>query len=455
MNSHNDMKNTVDPLLYPFTDPENLKKFPPIVITGGKGVYVTDNHGKSYIDGQAGLWNVNVGHGREEIKEAIRQQLDKLSYYSLFAGSSNQPSLDLSNRLVEMTAQEDMGACFFSSGGSEANEAAFKLVRQYWRLKGEPKRTHIISLKNAYHGVTLGALSAIGSRYYRENFEPLLSWFSQVETPHLYRNPFGIKNHEELGTLCLDLMEREILYKGPANVAAIIAEPVQGAGGIIVPPKNYWPGLRQLCDKYGILLISDEVVTGFGRLGSMLGCRHWGVRPDIMSFAKGINSGYVPLGVTMMSREIAHTFETIDTPNPSIHGFVHGNTYSGHPLACASALANLKIIEDENLTQKAGDVGQYFIDRLKDLQTRHENIGDVRGCGLMIGVEMVADREHKTPFQPSDYFGARIADYCRDHGVLIRNLADTFIISPPFILEKEHVDIMVDTFDAGIKSVAK
>ena len=455
MNSHNDMKNTLDPLLYPFSDPAVFKQFLPIVITGGKGVYVTDKNGKKYIDGQAGLWNVNVGHGREEIQDAIREQLDKLSYYSLFPGSTNQPSQDLSERLVELTAQEDMGACFFSSGGSEANETAFKLVRQYWHLKGEPKRNHIISLKSAYHGVTLGALSAIGISYYREYFGPLLPWFSQVETPHLYRNPFGITNHEELGALCLELMEREIIFRGPNTVAAIIAEPVQGAGGIIVPPKSYWPGLRRLCDKYGILLISDEVVTGFGRIGTMLGCRHWGVRPDIMSFAKGINSGYVPLGVTMMSREIASAFEVINPQKLASQGFVHGNTYSGHPLACASALANLKIIEEENLTDNAAKVGQYFIDKLKELQNKHHNIGDVRGCGMMIGVEMVADRETKTPFQPTELFGVRIAEYCRDKGVIIRNVNDTFIISPPFILEKEHVDIMVDTFDSAITSIAK
>jgi putrescine---pyruvate transaminase len=287
MNTSKDLQSNTQKLLYPFMNASYVDRNPPVVIEGGTGVHVTDRLGKQYIDGQAGLWNVNVGHGRREIQDAIRQQLDKISYYSIFAGTTNQPSIDLSERLVEMTAEEGMAAAFFSSGGSEANEAAFKLVRQYWQQIGQPQKTNIISLKNAYHGVTLGALSAIGSTYYRERFEPLLSWFSQVESPHLYRNPFGMTDQTELGSLCLTLMEREILYRGAVNVAAIIAEPVQGAGGVIVPPANYWPGLRQLCDKYGILLIADEVVTGFGRIGSIMGCRHWGVKPDIMTFAKG------------------------------------------------------------------------------------------------------------------------------------------------------------------------
>lgn len=436
-------------ILYPFANISHLAKHPPLVIEGGDGVYVTDSSGKRYIDGQAALWNVNVGHGREEIKEAIRQQLDKLSYYSLFGGTTNAPSIELGEVLCRMTEPEGMTRAFFSSGGSEANEASFKLVRQYWKQMGEPARTKVISLKRAYHGVTLGALSANGTNAYREAFEPLLPGFLQVETPHLYRNPFT-DDHDALGRLCAELLEREILYQGPKTVAAFIAEPVQGAGGVIVPPANYWPLIRAVCDKHNVLLISDEVVTGFGRLGTMMGCRHWGVKPDIMNFAKGINSGYVPLGATMMNKRVADAFTTEDTAQFSPAAFFHGNTYAGHPLACAAGIANLKIIEDENLPVNAGKVGGYFLDRLKDVQSRHRNIGDVRGCGLMIGIELVADPETKTPFNLSENFGARISDYCRDKGVLIRNLADTFIISPPLTLENKHVDIIVDRFEEAI-----
>lgn len=442
-------------MLYPFTNATYAEKHPPLPIEGGSGVYVSDGQGKRYIDGQAGLWNVNVGHGRDEIKEAIRAQLDKLSYYSLFGGTTNTPSIELADVLCRMTAAEGMVKAFYSSGGSEANEAAFKLVRQYWRQVGEPTRVKIVSLKRAYHGVTLGALSANGTGAYREHFEPLLAGFFQVETPYLYRNPFGLEDQAKLGDLCAELLEREILYHGPKSVAAFIAEPVQGAGGVIVPPPGFWPKIREICDRYGILFISDEVVTGFGRLGSMFGTRHWGVKPDVMVFAKGINSGYVPLGATLMNKRVADAFITADQNEFTMAAFWHGNTYAGHPLACAAAIANLKIVEDEALDTNAGVVGAYFLDRLKDVQTRHPNIGDVRGCGLMIGVELVKNPETKEMFQVTDRFGARINDICRDKGILIRNLADTFIISPPLILTKAHVDEIVDVFEGAISVVEK
>lgn len=439
-------------ILYPFANVSHLAKNPPLVIEGGEGVYVTDASGRRYIDGQGGLWNVNVGHGREEIKQAIRDQLDKISFYSLFGGTTVAPAIALSEVLVRMTAPEGMTRAFYSSGGSEANEAGFKLVRQYWRQMGEPTRTKIISLKKAYHGVTLGALSANGTTAYREAYEPLVPGFIQVETPYLYRNPFT-NDHQALGKLCAELLEREILYHGPHTIGAFVAEPVQGAGGVIVPPSNFWPLVREICDKYGILLISDEVVTGFGRIGSMMGCRHWGVKPDIMNFAKGINSGYVPLGVTMMNKRVADAFTTDDEAQFSPAAFFHGTTYAGHPLACAAAIANLKIIEDENLPANAGTVGAYYLERLLDVKSRHPNMGDVRGLGLMLAVELVADPETKRPFDLSEDFGARISDYCREKGVLIRNLADTFIISPPLTLTKAHVDEMVDVFEAAITSV--
>ncbi len=441
-------------MLYPFNNASHAAKHPPLVIEGGEGVYVTDGQGRRYIDGQAGLWNVNVGHGREEIKQAIRDQLDRLSYYSIFGGTTTMPSVELADVLCRMTAQEGMVKAFFSSGGSEANEAAFKLARQYWRHVGEPARHKIISLKRAYHGVTLGALSANGTAAYREHFEPLLAGFIQVETPHVYRNPFTTEP-EALAKLCAELLEREILYQGPKTVAAFVAEPVQGAGGVIVPPANFWPLLRDICDRHGVLFISDEVVTGFGRLGSMHGCRHWGVKPDIMVFAKGINSGYVPLGATMMNTRIADAFLTPDEDEFTMAAFWHGTTYAGHPLACAAAIANLAIVEREALDQNAKEVGAYFLARLKDVQRRHRIIGDVRGLGLMLGVELVKDPETKEVLDLSLGFGSRVAEICRENGVLIRNLADTFIISPPLILTKAHVDEMVDVFDGAIGAVER
>lgn len=443
---------TADNTLYPFANISYLAKRPPLVIERGDGVYVFDSAGKKYIDGQGGLWNVNAGHNRPEIIAAIKAQLEKLSFYSIFGGTTNQPTIDLSAVLCRIAAPEGITRAFFSSGGSEANEASYKLARQYWRQMGKPTRTKIVSLKRAYHGVTLAALSASGTTAYREGFEPLFPGFSQVETPYLYRNPFT-NDHDALGRLCAELLEREIIYQGPETVAAFAAEPVQGAGGVIVPPANFWPLIRAVCDKHGVLLIADEVVTGFGRIGSMMGSRHWGVKPDIMNFAKGINSGYVPLGATLLNQRVADAFITSDEAQFSGNAFFHGHTYAGHPLACVAAIANLKIIEEEDLPGNAARVGAYFLNRLKDVQSRHPNMGDVRGCGLMIGIELVADPETKEPFDLSENFGARISDYCRSKGVLIRNLADTFIISPPLTLQTEQVDVMVDAFEEAIAAI--
>jgi adenosylmethionine-8-amino-7-oxononanoate aminotransferase len=448
--------NTVLPaetIIYPFTNPTHTAKTPPLVIERGEGVYLFDQTGKRYIDGQGGLWNVNVGHNRAEVKDAIRAQLDRVSYTTLFGGMTNVPALELGEQLRRMLAPEGMVQAFYSSGGSEANESAFKLARQYWRMVGQTGRHKIISLKRAYHGTTLGALSANGMGSYREHFEPLLAGFTQVENPHVYRNPFT-SDPEELGRLCAALLEREIEYQGAKTVAAFVAEPVQGAGGVIVPPANYWPLVREVCDRHGVLLIADEVVTGFGRIGSETGSRHWGVKPDIMVFAKGINSGYVPLGVTMVNQRVAQAFYTNDDSlfGP---GFAHGTTYAGHPLACAAAIANLKIIEEEKLHLNARAVGAYFMQRLQELANRYAIIGDVRGQGLMIAVELVADRATKRPFDLKDNVGVRISDHCRSKGVLIRNLLDTFIISPPLTLTQAHVDEMVDAFEGGIKLIAQ
>lgn len=439
-------------MLYPFANQSYLAKNPPLVIERAEGVYVYDRDGKRYLDGQGGLWNVNVGHGREEIKEAIRAQLDRVSFYSIFGGTSNQPAIDLSHVLCRWTATEGMERAFFSSGGSEANEAAYKLARQYWRQVGKPTRHKIISLKRAYHGVTLGALSASGTTTYRAPYEPLLAGFSQVETPHVYRNPFTT-DPQALGRLCAQLLEREIEYQGADSVAAFVAEPVQGAGGVIVPPANFWPLVREVCDRHGVLLIADEVVTGFGRIGSEMGSRHWGVKPDIMVFAKGINSGYIPLGATMANARVCDAFVTGDQTQFGSSAFFHGNTYAGHPLACVAAIANLEILEKEKLHLNARTVGAYFIERLKAIQERHRYIGDVRGQGLMIAIELVADKKSKAPLDLSLNIGARVSDDCRESGVLIRNLADTFIISPPLTFTHANADEIVNAIDEAMKKI--
>ena len=436
-------------ILYPFANQAHIASHPPLCIMGGDDVWVDDAQGKRYLDGQGGLWNVNVGHGRPEMKLALVEQMEKISFYSMFGGTTNEPAEQLADELCRLAAQEDMSRVFYSGGGSEANESAFKLSRQYWRLQGAEGRHKIVSLRRAYHGVTLGALSACGTTAYRAPYEPLLAGFSQVDTPYFYRNPYT-GDPLRLGEICADLLEREIIYQGPESVAAVVAEPVQGAGGVIVPPANFWPLIRAVCDRHDVLLIADEVVTGFGRTGCMFGSRGWGVKPDLMVFAKGINSGYVPLGATMINRRVAQAFERVPAVQFDKHAFFHGTTYNGHPLACATALANLRIIENERLVQSAGAVGDYFLQALTELQARHDTMGDVRGKGLMLAIEFVRDKTTREPFDLGVGHGARISSRCRELGVLVRNLADTFIISPPLTLQREHVDTMVAALDQAI-----
>jgi len=428
----------------PFADPNAVAKDKPLIIDAGKGVMVSDIDGREYIDGQGGLWNVNAGHGRREIIDAISEQLNRLQYYSLFGGTTHGGSIELSKLLVDMTTPEGMTRVFFSTGGSEAVETALKLARQYWNLEGQPQRTKFISLQRAYHGVGFGGLSANGTPAFRHMFEPLMAGFSRVEPPYLYRNPFS-SDPAELAQICATMLDRMIEDQSPNTVAAFIAEPIQGAGGIIVPPAEYWPLIRKVCDKHGILLIADEVVTGFGRTGSMFGSRLWGVKPDMMVFAKGINSGYVPLGATMFNERIEQAFA-----GKTNAAFMHGNTYLAHPLACAAALANLDIVVKEGLADNAAAVGSYFLEKLKALAARQKHVGEARGKGLMIGVELVADKKTKTRFPDSDLFGHYVARRCRDHGVLIRNVYDTFIISPPLILAKSHVDRIVEVMDEAL-----
>lgn len=420
---------------HPMADPKVAEQSTPLVFERAQGVYVFDTEGRRYLDSQGGLWCVNIGHGRKEVKEAIKSQLDKLPYYTTFGDTSNLPVIELAERLVRMLAPEDMQRVFFGSGGSDANETAMKLARQYWKLSGEAQRTKFISLKQGYHGVHFGGTSIGGQMHLRSMYEPVLPGCFQVDTPWLYRNPYT-QDPEELGNICANLLEREILHHGPHTVAAFIAEPVQGAGGVIVPPANYWPLVREVCDKYGVLLIADEVVTGFGRSGSMFGCRGWAVKPDIMCLAKGINSGYIPLGATVVNERVRKAWDS-DHPLAAI---LHGYTYSGHPVACAAANAALQIVEDENLPANAADVGSYCLAKLKNEFADYDFVGDIRGKGLMMAIDLVTDKSSREPFLPDDPFLALLQDLTRNEGLLIRNVGSNLIISPPLVLSRENVD---------------
>jgi adenosylmethionine-8-amino-7-oxononanoate aminotransferase len=436
-------------MLHPMIDPKAVQANPPLVVERAEGVHVWDIDGRRYLDTVASLWNVNVGHNRSEIKRAIVEQLDKLAYYSTFQNTSNPPAIELSQRLTAMFAPEKMTKVFFSSGGSDAVETALKLARQYWKLEGEGGRHKFLSLKWGYHGVHFGGASVNGNPQFRLAYEPALPGCFQVESPYLYRNPWGETDSARLAQRCAEDLGRAIEYQGPETVAAFIAEPVQGAGGVIVPHESYWPAVRAVCDRYGVLLIADEIVTGFGRIGSMCGARAWGVAPDIMAMAKGINSGYVPLGATLINERVAGAFYRPDVPAALMHGY----TYSGHALACAAANANLAIVEAERLPERALEVGGYLNERLQEFM-RHPNVGEVRGKGLMAAIELVVDRATKEPLAAPAPFVQALVAAARREGAIVRVQGNRLILSPPLVFTREHVDETVRILHAALDAAA-
>lgn len=421
-------------LWHPMVDPKMPAREPPLIIERGDGCRVFDLDGRRYLDCTAGLWNVNVGHRRAEVIEAITDQLGKLEFYGSFANLSNVPSILLSKRVIDMLAPEKMRRVMFSSGGSDAIETAFKLARQYWKLVGQPEKTKIFSLKLGYHGVHFGGMSAGGNGVWRRAYEPAMPGFFQIDAPYLYRNPWT-DNPEELGRIVAETLDREIQYHGADTVAAFIAEPVQGVGGVIVPPAGLWQQFRAVCDSHRVLLISDEIVTGFGRTGAMFGARGWGVAPDIMCVAKGITSGYIPLGATIVNERVA---EAWNQEHP-LAGIMHGYTYSGHPVACAAALACLDIVERDDLPGNAATVGSYFLSRLDELR-QYASVGDVRGRGLMLGVELVKDKHTKVPYLPADRYPQKLYNSLLAHGAMVRVASGKIILSPPLIFTDGHVD---------------
>lgn len=434
---------------HPMLHPGEMQHRQPIRIVRGDGCDVFDEHGKRLVDGVAGLWNVNVGHNRREVKEAIIRQLDELEYFQLFDGISHPRAEELSRLLIDLLEPEGMRRVIYSSGGSDAVESALKLARQYWKLEGQADRTKFISLKQGYHGTHFGGASVNGNTVFRRNYEPNLPGCFHVETPWLYRNPFT-QDPEELGRICAEMLEREIVFQSPDTVAAFIAEPVQGAGGVIVPPENYWPLIRQVCDKYGVLLIADEIVTGFGRMGSLFGSRAWGVKPDIMCFAKGISSGYIPLGAAAFNERIEHAF----LRNTDFTGaLMHGYTYAGHPVACAAALANLKIVVDEDLPANAAKQGAHLIEALRPFAGRYAAVGDVRGKGLMVALDLVKDKTTREPIDPAAGYANAVAEVARAHGVLVRPVGTKIILSPPLVIDTPRLDAIVAALAAGFEEV--
>ena len=410
----------------------------------GEGARLFDADGRDYVDGLSGLWNVFIGHGRAELAEAAAKQMRQLGYVSGYAGSSNRQAIALAETLAEIS-YPSINRFFLTSGGGESTDSSIKTARYYWKVRGKPDKTKVISRIWGYHGVTLAAMCATGISSYWPMFEPRIPGFLHIGSPYpyFYDPPPG----KTRGEAAADELETAILEEGADTVAMFIAEPVQGAGGVIVPTDDYFPRIREICDRYEVLLVSDEVITGFGRTGTMFGLNHWGIEPDIMQFAKGITSGHIPLGGIGLSDQVAGT---IDGGDPV---WMHAYTYSAHPVCCAVALENLRIIREEGLVEMAGEKGAELIRNLEQAVGDHPNVGEVRGKGLMAGVEIVANRETRELFPASDKVGPRVLRGIDERGVFSRLRGDVFVCAPPVCSTSADLEQIADALAGALAEV--
>ena len=411
----------------------------------GQGIWVRTVDGREYIDGLSGLWNVMIGHGNTELANVAGKQMSQLAYFSNYTGASNKPAIELAEKLAGM-AYPNLNTTYFTSGGAESNESAFKTVRYYWKRKGKLDKVKIIARNRAYHGVTMATMSATGLAAYWPMFEPRVPGFLHIAEPDPYRYTGDIKPDETIGQAAARAFEEAILREGPDTVAALIAEPIQGAGGVIVPPDDYFPLIREICDRHDVLLIADEVITGFGRTGEWFALNRWDIQPDIMSFAKGVTSGYLPLGGIQISDEIRDVIMTADPAEKWMHAY----TYSGHPTCCAVGLKNVEIIERDNLVANAADMGERLLNGLKSL-LEIEQVGHVHGIGLMSRIEFVADRETKAPAA----LGEAVRQACQERGLITRAVGDVVVFAPPLIINAAEVDQMVAIVRESVEACVK
>ena len=410
----------------------------------GDGAVLTDADGRECIDGLAGLWNVTAGHGRQELAEAMRAQAGTLAYCSAYSGNSNPRAIELAEKLAAL-CYPAINHFFFTSGGGEATESSIKLARAYWKLRGRPGKTKVISRSDAYHGVTLAAMSATGIARYWPLFEPRVPGFVHIPSPYPYRYeaPAGVSQ----GLAAANELEQAIVREGPETVALFIAEPVQGAGGVLPPQDDYFPRIRAICDRYEVLFVADEVITGFGRTGARFALDHWGVEPDVVQFAKAITSGYFPFGGIGISDAVMEVLQ--DAGGPWMHAF----TYSAHPVGCAVALRMLQIIESEGFPEQAAAKGRHLDSALRAALAGHPHVGDIRGKGLMCAVELVEDRATKRPFPEAAQVGPRVLRAALDRGLLSRVKGDSYLLAPPIVASPEQLDRCAAILAEAVESV--
>jgi adenosylmethionine-8-amino-7-oxononanoate aminotransferase len=439
-----DQQHLVHPLHFP------KEHEAPLLILSAKGEMLRAADGKDYIDGLSSLWNVNAGHGRKELAEAAAEQMSQLDFASAYTGATNEPAIRLAARLVEL-AYDNIAAVYFTTAGAESNESAFKIARYYWKVRGKPEKVKIISRIHAYHGVTMAAMSATGMAGYHKMFGPLVPNFIQVPPPYPYR----WTGNEDPGIGAADAVEQRIEAEGADTIAAIIAEPVMGAGGVIVPPETYFPRLREICDRHDVLLIADEVITGFGRTGRWFALGHWGVEPDLVTFAKGVTSAALPLGGVLLSKRVHDAI----LGAPADMRFMHAATYSGHPVCCAVGLRNVEIIAEDGLVERAAVMGRRLLVGLEQLKALPV-VGDVRGLGMMCGIELVEDKGSK---KPAIGLGPKVAAEALKRGLLIRirggaaepAIGDVICVAPPLMTPVESLDRIVAVLHEAIVAASR
>ncbi len=423
--------------LHPFTDHHDLGQAGARIIERAEGCYVFDEHGQRILDGMAGLWCVNLGYGRDDLVDAATRQMHELPYYNSFFQTAHPPAIELAERIASI-APVGFELTFFTGSGSEANDTNIKLVRRYWDLEGKPEKRHIISRKNAYHGSTVAAAVLGGMGPMHEQLGPMVNFIHHIEQPY----HFGLGREQDpaaFGLAQARLLESKIRQLGAENVAAFIGEPVQGAGGVIIPPDSYWPEVQRICRKYDILLIADEVITGFGRLGEWFGCQRLGIQPDLITFAKGVTSGYLPLGGVVVGERVASVMRVKGGE------FAHGYTYSGHPAVCAVALANIAAMEREGVIDRVREeTAPALADGLASLAD-HPLVGETRSIGLMGAIEIVADPVTGERFDEELHVGSRCRNFCFDNGLVMRAVGDSMIVAPPLVISPAQIDELVNT----------
>ncbi|MDE2275083.1 MAG: aspartate aminotransferase family protein [Burkholderiales bacterium] len=418
--------------LHPFTDFQGLARKGARIITRAEGIYLWDSDGHRLLDAMSGLWCVNVGYGQQALVDAATRQMQQLPFYNAFFQTATPPAIELAELLAEVTPPQFQHV-FFAGSGSEGNDTVVRMVRRYWDLLGQPERQVLISRRNAYHGSTMAGASLGGMSGMHAQGGLPIPGIAHIEQPYFHAHGQGL-TADEFGLVAARWLEDEILAIGPGKVAAFIGEPVQGAGGVIIPPATYWPEIQRICDKYGVLLVSDEVICGFGRTGRWFGCETFGFRPDLMTFAKGVTSGYVPLGGVMVGERVARVL--IERGGE----FNHGYTYSGHPVACAVALANLKLIRELRLVEHVhDDVGPYLAEQYAALRG-HPLVGDAETCGLMGAILLLKDPAHRRPFAEELEIGMVCRGHCFREGLVMRAVGDRMIVAPPLVITRGQID---------------